>query len=137
MPEDELESVIRREAATLLSKVNREDIQYDLRDEVIEALGLTETEIEHRGDRITLYIMEENLTELIEEEAEDIKDNVASQVGDAEPVSMPTVIEQHASFGTYGSDNRVNSYIRSKVDEAARDAIDADQQIPVWQTITN
>lgn len=136
MTADRLEATLRREASSVLSAVdNEQDVFYDLRDAVIDAVGVEERTVEIDGERLTVYELSAELESLITSEAERIRTDVARQVDNDDPESMPTVMREYASFNTYGSDDRIDRYVRERIKTAAREAIDEDEDINVWQRI--
>jgi hypothetical protein len=136
MTTDRLETVIQREATTLLSAVDDEDgVFEDVKQEVIEVVGLEKEEIDIDNRRAIVYTVPDELDSLIEREASRIKSDVKDTIDNNNPPSMPTVMSNHAEFNAYGADNRVNTYVRKQVKAAAREQIDQDDTINVWDSI--
>ena len=136
MIDDRLETVLRREASSALSAVdNEQDMFYDLKSAVIDAIGVEERTVEIEGEPVKLYERPDEIQSLVNTEAERIRSDVASKVDNDSPESMPFVMREYATFNTYGSDERINTYVHERIETAARDAIDADEDINVWETI--
>lgn len=136
MTEEMLDSTIRSQSETLLNAVeNESDVFYDLRAELVDAVGLEKSTIEIDESRFVVYEHTTELESLITDEAERIRSDVERQVDNDNPVSMPTAMEEYADFSKYGLDERVDTYVRERVFDAAREAIDADDEINIWATI--
>lgn len=136
MTDDRLETVLRREASSVLSAVdNDKDMFYDLKSAVIDAVGVEKRTVEIEGKPVKLYERPDEIQSLVNSEAERIRSDVAQKVDNDNPESMSFVVQEYATFNTYGSDKRINTYVHERIETAARDAIDADEDINVWETI--
>lgn len=136
LTEEMLDNTLQAEATTLLNTVEDEsNVFYDLREELVEAVGLEESTIEIDSERIVVYEHHTELESLIAEEAERVRSEVDARVDNEDPVSMPTAMEEYATFNKYGLDDRVDSYLRDRVADASRKVIDEDDGINVWASL--
>lgn len=133
LTEKQLETKIRSEASTFLDEVNESDIYYDIRDELVDKLELTE----NTDHNVTIYVMERRFDEMLRDEAERIKSEVSGEIDNSNPPPMPIVMNEYASFSKYGSDSRVDDFVRERVEARTRKAIDEDEELNVWQSIGN
>ncbi len=136
MIDDRLETILRREVSSALSAVdNEQDMFYDLKSAVIDAIGVKERTVEIEGEPVKLYERPDEIQSLVNSEAERIRSDVAQKVDNDNPESMSFVLQEYATFNAYGSDERINTYVHDRIETAARNAIDADEDINVWETI--
>ena len=134
--EGQLKTKIENEASSFLSAVDdRPNMYYKIRDKLINELNLSKSTPETSDINKTIYVMERNFDEMVNRDAIEIKESVKKAVNNENPESMPTVIEEYASFKSYGSDPQVNLFIQRSVEEEVRSAIDRDDEINVWQSI--
>lgn len=135
--EDEFESDLRtqiKKKSEVLSVLEDEDLFYDLKDDIIEKVQIEMEKTEIDGQHTSVFKIQADLQELINEEASAIENEIEKTVNNDDPLGMDAAI-QKADVPMYGSNDITNSYIRQKVLEQARAKIHENDEINIWTTI--